>query len=643
MALQMTWQPTLRRHNQKQRKQGSPPLGLRNLGNSCYLNSVLQCLTFTPPLANFCLSFRHSSSCDLAEADKKRDCPFCILEKRIARSLSVDLAQDSPRKMNSSLKTFAEHFRLGRQEDAHEFLRYVIDSCHNACLGLKKLKWRKGGDTSCSGGNEGFSSTVVKEIFGGAIQSQVKCLVCGAESNKVDEIMDLSLDVLHSGSLRDCLQKFFQAENLDGNNKYKCENCKKLVVARKQMFLLQAPNVLVIQLKRFEGIFGGKIDKAIAFDEFLVLASYMCKASKVQDPHPEYKLFGTIVHSGFSPDSGHYYAYVKDATCRWYCCNDSYVKLSNLQEVLSEKVYILFFSRTKQRPAPASTALPSSGVKPKECNGSDVPINRKVDDSRKAAYMDQSVENSVDNLNRSEVNKVPSSPQANKSNSGKNSTQKSLATSNAKIDCSTGNNGDAKASLSAKSEKSNASLGGNGVMEGKAVKAVDGENSQVFPLVHGNGKTKSVPAMSAEVGMREDSHGRNGIKIGRGANWPKLQNGGANCCSDILRSKRKLEDENSCILFAQDIHSQEKLKQFKETLGKEASSILRSCGWTDEVYHSMLSRKKACSLETGNMASHGNELRKSLITNARGNFISKIPESLKETLINRLRSFSQEK
>ena len=30
-----------------------------------------------------------------------------------------------------------------------------------------------------------------------------------------------------------------------------------------------------------------------------------------QDPMPEYRLFGTIVHSGYSPESGHYYAYIK--------------------------------------------------------------------------------------------------------------------------------------------------------------------------------------------------------------------------------------------------------------------------------------------------------------------------------------------
>ncbi|CAK9151795.1 unnamed protein product [Ilex paraguariensis] len=277
MALQMTWQPSLL--NLKRRS--GPPLGLRNLGNSCYLNSVLQCLTYTPPLAQFCLKSQHSSNCDLA-TEKKSECPFCILEKRIVRSLSIDSALDTPMKINNCLRIFAEHFRCGRQEDAHEFLRYVIDACHNVCLRLKKLQQmqlqrKKGGGHGGGGGN-----TVVKEIFGGALQSQVKCLSCGVESNKVDEIMDISLDVLHSGSLKEALNKYFQPEVLDGNNKYKCDNCKKLVAARKQMSILQAPNVLVIQLKRFEGIFGGKIDKGITFEEVLVLSSYMCKASQVR-------------------------------------------------------------------------------------------------------------------------------------------------------------------------------------------------------------------------------------------------------------------------------------------------------------------------------------------------------------------------
>lgn len=38
--------------------------GLHNLGNTCFLNSTVQCLTYTPPLANYLLSKEHSRNCE---------------------------------------------------------------------------------------------------------------------------------------------------------------------------------------------------------------------------------------------------------------------------------------------------------------------------------------------------------------------------------------------------------------------------------------------------------------------------------------------------------------------------------------------------------------------------------------------------
>ncbi|KAL7592180.1 hypothetical protein Lser_V15G34990 [Lactuca serriola] len=591
--LQMTWQTSLLL---KKRKNG-PPLGFKNLGNTCYLNAVLQCLTYTPPLANFCLRLQHSENCDfLAQQDKKSDCPFCLLEKRIVRSLSIDSTLDTPGKIIGGLKVFAEHFRLGRQEDAHEFLRYVIDACHTTCLRLKKLQQQRRKYVS-NGGGDGFNgSTVVKEIFGGALQSQVKCLACGNESNKVDEIMDISVDVLNSSSLKEAFQKFFQPEILDGNNKYKCDSCKKLVAARKQMSIVQAPNILVIQLKRFEGIFGGKIDKAIAFEEVLVLSSFMCKTSQMQDPHPEYKLFATIVHSGFSPDSGHYYAYIKDAVGRWYCCNDSYVSVSSLQEVSSEKVYILFFSRIKQRP-PTTKTLSTSTNGTTESHASKLP-NPKSGQTVKSTE-EYAVAAANNNNNNNHSQKIDSSTTSLKV---EKVVPKKLGISGAKkfpnmkiIVHNKENNGDHKTSPTDNNHNHN----------------------------HINNKKKKIPLL--EDNQNKHVH----VENGNGNENVVKTNGTTTSGNGVVKSlllpdnKRKHQHEDL-------------MKELKQSLMKEACSFLRNCEWVDEV-QSFMHAKKLCARDAPLQLQH-DELKKKLIGEAKATFIPRVPEALKTSLIKHIRA-----
>ncbi|KAI0498712.1 hypothetical protein KFK09_019602 [Dendrobium nobile] len=648
MGLQMAWQQCV---SERRRT----PLGLKNLGNSCYLNSVLQCLTYTPPLAQFCLSSEHSSLCKRLFANKKKECPFCILERQIARSLKLDGHLDAPSKIQKCLNVFSEHFRWGRQEDAHEFLRYVIDACHNTCLKILKRR-----STACNGsainGNDGTvkkdevsgTSTIMNQIFGGSLLSQLKCLSCKGESNKSDEIMDVSLDLYESNSLREALSRFFQAEILDGGNKYSCERCKKLSVAKKQLFILRAPNVLVIQLKRFEGVHGGKINRSIEFEEMLELSNYMYKSA--QESEPKYNLFGSIVHSGYSPESGHYYAYIKDAFGRWYCCNDAHVSLSSSQEVLSEKVYILFYLRCDQHQKSTKVGSPCNGVKPTVSNRSNtLTCQNSAETSKSLATVN--------------VLPVPKNGKISTNHQVKPITLKNFGTPRLI------SNGDEK--LETRTNGIN-----NGAKQSPAIETtiLQSEVRLEEPKSTYNIDYSSVASKSSAIGK---NHGTQNLSNRNGRcrsplNNPHEDNPNSNllngrkdprfeCLSgimlanrqnSIISSKRKLQDnenaddlissaEKSSVLSSNDMkHSSEELQKFKETLALEALTALRSCDWFGKVHDFMRARKRSC-IQLADGFPNNAELKKELINGARENFIQQIPGSLKGRLIELLKSFSQ--
>ncbi|WOL15326.1 ubiquitin carboxyl-terminal hydrolase 25 [Canna indica] len=646
MALQMSWHPRCRRG-------GAAPLGLKNLGNSCYLNSVLQCLTYTPPLAQFCLSSRHSSLCKSVFANREKECPFCILERQISRSLSLDGTLDAPSKIHKCVALFAEHFRWGRQEDAHEFLRYVIDACHNACLKIHKRSGNIGGNGGVVGGDHRAEerpgpSTVMKDIFGGALLSQVKCLTCKGESNKTDEIMDICLDLYQTSSLKDALGRFFQPELLDGNNKYSCSNCKKLSVAKKQMFLQRAPNVLVIQLKRFEGINGGKINRNIEFNEILGLSKFMSNMN--QDPEPEYSLFGSIVHSGFSPDSGHYYAYIKDASGRWYCCNDAHVSLSSTQEVLSEKVYILFYIRNNVAPKPSKSVSSCNGYKHSDTNGSNDSNLKSAEIAKPANIKSNGASGMLKN------GKPFSVPQIKPINLKNHEIKRAISNGNGNLNVQS-NGSIAKSVISlgeTKMQKIEASTTSNLSEVDVKISAdnVEKNNKETLILAAGNkyanpfytnGSMEKDIEQAAVLGNGFDNAGSSKLKVDKhhtvNPELPKTTTSGNSVPREDSSSLGENGSHNNHLTSGKR-HFRE-IEKFKELLVEEATSELCSCGWVEKVENFMRAKKRLC-MQTAGSPPDKSSIRRHLITDAKKTFNSQIPESLKERLVERLKSFGQE-
>jgi len=314
--------------------------GLRNLGNTCFLNSVLQCLTYTPPLTNILLASEHGRKCKTQQF-----CMMCELEKHVAMALGSGKGSVVPRSIASRIKNIAKHMRIGRQEDAHEFLRFVIEGLQNSVLrGYEKLD------------NRIKETNMIYQIFGGYLQSQVKCLECKYNSNTYDPCLDISLDIKGCDSVKRALELFIKPEILSKGNKYKCGRCKKLTNAQKQITIFQAPMILTIQLKRFDFTRsfygGGKIGKLVNFDEVLNLGPYM---TKTQHETPIYHLYAVLVHYGGSCNSGHYYCFVKNSNGIWYEMNDSSVSQVSLKTVLRQPAYLLFYVRDPSSIGKSST------------------------------------------------------------------------------------------------------------------------------------------------------------------------------------------------------------------------------------------------------------------------------------------------
>ncbi|KAK3529026.1 hypothetical protein QTP70_014419, partial [Hemibagrus guttatus] len=297
--------------------------GLQNLGNTCFLNSALQCLSYTAPLANYMLSREHSKTCH-----EPGFCMLCTMQNHIIQVFANSGNAIKPLGVLHELKRIAKHFRCGNQEDAHEFLRYTVDAMQKSCLPTNKLD------------RQTQSTTLIHQIFGGYLRSRVKCMNCKAVSDTFDPYLDIALDIKNASSITKALEQFVKAEQLDWENAYKCGTCKEMVQASKRLSIHRNSNVLTISLKRFANFNGGKISKDVKYSEYLDLRPYMSQS------HGEpqiYGLYAVLVHSGFSCYAGHYYCYVKASNGQWYQMNDSSVTPTDIRSVLNQQAYLLFY------------------------------------------------------------------------------------------------------------------------------------------------------------------------------------------------------------------------------------------------------------------------------------------------------------
>ncbi|GLH14470.1 Ubiquitin carboxyl-terminal hydrolase 36, partial [Gryllus bimaculatus] len=344
--------------------------GMINVGNTCYLNSTLQALFHIPALVNWLQSDSdHLNKCFVANGSMQGECINCAMSKTLKASQNKSGNVIKPYLIYNKLKMICKHMVHGQQEDAHEFMRYLIESMEETYL--VRFKGEKLDNYS-------KETTPLNQIFGGYMRTEVNCLQCRGVSTTFQHFQDLLLDIRRASTLDDALASYFQRERLDGDDAYRCERCHKKVSATKKFSIEKPPFVLCIQLKRFSMV-GGKINKHVSFTQRLDMTRFLCPQSAYRGSQPlTYRLVSMVTHMGTSVHCGHYTAIAQTSTGHFYQFDDSAVRPISLNAALETNAYIIIYEleridarQTQNHSSSSKPATVTSGTSTPilACNG----------------------------------------------------------------------------------------------------------------------------------------------------------------------------------------------------------------------------------------------------------------------------------
>ena len=361
-----------------------PARGLVNLGNTCYLNSVVQALRFTPVLVEHLQRMEEDVLAAQPVLYRLRQLVSCLTSEEEAGGPTV-----SPWDfLNASRPSW---FAEGEQQDCSEFLTAMLAALHEE-------QWREESkkkevlenilmnktEEATSAVKETTDSVVkvqeeeflslVREVFGGKMKSSYRCHDCHTVSTSVDWFTDLHIPVpeqvhlLEEGlvpplehlpgititstkelkevatPLESLLEVALCDELLEDNNKYHCDVCNGLRDATRSSKIIQTPNVLILVLLRFKYDAASQCRKK--------LTSLVDYPDTLTFGGESYSLRNVVVHSGCDSGEGHYYTWARREEATWLVLSDCQVReeswnsfLESPEHQKNDTPYLLFYAK----------------------------------------------------------------------------------------------------------------------------------------------------------------------------------------------------------------------------------------------------------------------------------------------------------
>ena len=345
----------------KQKQKGLT--GLANLGNTCFMNATLQCLSNTYELNNFLNEVQEGDDSKENQKYKKNlhknpEALVLVEWDTLRKMIWSENCVISPGGFLASIQKVARIkqktiFTGFAQNDLPEFLIFMIDCFHNALCRevVMNIKGKAKNNVDnlaidCFKMMKNMYKKEYSEILTTFFCISVSTItsLAGQKYTSTPEpffMIQLPIPQKKNVSLIDCLDLYTEKELLDGDNMYYNEKEDKKEEAYKSIKFWSLPDVLVITLKRFSN----NLRKNKCFVDFpledLDMSPYVVGYNKRTY---QYDLYAICNHGG-NVMGGHYTASIKKAD-QWYLFNDTHI--SPMKQVeKNEKPYCFFYRKKK--------------------------------------------------------------------------------------------------------------------------------------------------------------------------------------------------------------------------------------------------------------------------------------------------------